>query len=57
MIAGRAEMLSSGLLGPLTDQQRRSLEILTTNVERLTQELDALAELIPDSDSPDGPAR
>jgi hypothetical protein len=46
-------MLGSGLIGPLNEQQRRSLDILVANVDRLTRELDALAELIEDPHDPD----
>jgi len=50
VVAGRVEMLSSGLLGPVTDAQRRSLDLLTGSIERLLGELEELARLL---DAPD----
>ena len=51
VIVGRTEMLGSGMLGPLNEGQQRSIDILAAAVERLTAELDALADLL---DAPPG---
>jgi signal transduction histidine kinase len=46
VISGRAELLLSGVNGPLTDAQHRSVSIVVTHADRLVEELDALAALI-----------
>lgn len=41
---GRADLILSGVQGPLTSEQRRSLEILIGHAERLSAELEGMAE-------------
>jgi signal transduction histidine kinase len=50
VVLGRAEMLLSGALGPITPAQRASLEAITRSAERLDRELGELAVLLDELD-------
>lgn len=40
---GRADLILSGVQGPITPAQKRSLELLIGHAERLAAELDGMA--------------
>lgn len=47
VIIGRCEMLEAEAYGGLTDGQRRSVEAISRNAQRLVEELEHLAEHLP----------
>ncbi|MCB9685130.1 MAG: hypothetical protein H6738_07095 [Alphaproteobacteria bacterium] len=52
VILGRAELLLEGVYGELNADQRRSLEVVARNAERLTRELEAVAEAFDEGTDP-----
>jgi hypothetical protein len=45
---GRADLVLSGVQGPVTADQRRSLELLIGHAERLSAELEQMAQQFED---------
>lgn len=52
VIVGRADLLLQGVYGELNADQRRSLEVVVRNAERLTRELEEVADALDDGTEP-----
>lgn len=55
VILGRAEILLSEIHGPLTPEQRRSLDDIVRHAHRINTELTAVADLIDAQRKPGAP--
>lgn len=52
VILGRAELLLEEVYGELTPDQRRSIEVVVRNAERLTRELEEVADALDEGADP-----